>query len=104
MTRNRYEKQVSFIRIFSPKPTLSNILKKVALTCILSSKLPRRLIKRLRIAIRIYVHLKPLQHLSIIQPKHIRCMIHIRKFSILLFTDQIRSQIHCLYCCCCYCW
>lgn len=91
MARDRYEEQISLIWILRTKPTLPDILKEISLTRILSCQLPRRLVKRIRIPIRIYVNLELPLHLGVIQPKNLRRMIYIRQFLHLIVRNRLNS-------------
>lgn len=94
MTRDRNEEEVSLIRIIRTESTISNILEEVTLAGVLAGELPGRLVKRIGIPIRIYIHLEILLHLPIIQPKNLRRMINIRKWRILLLNQMFHSANH----------
>lgn len=70
------------IRIFSAEATLSNILEKVTLTCILASELPGSLVKSIRIAIWVYINLEFALHIRIIQAKNLWRVVDIRNLRI----------------------
>lgn len=75
MARDWDEEQVRFIRILRPESALPDVLEKVPLARILPRHLPRRLVKRARIPIRVYEYLEPLLHLGVVQLKDLRRVI-----------------------------
>lgn len=77
MARDRDEEQIRLIWIFRHKLTIPKVLKEVSFTRIFSGEFPGRLIIGLRIPIGVHIHLKSLQHLSIVQPKHLRRMVNV---------------------------
>ena len=93
MARDRNEEQVSLIRIFRTESTISDILEEIALTCVLSSELPRRLVKRVRISVCIYIHLEILLHFLVVQPEYLRRMIHIRQNLEIALSNLLNFQI-----------
>lgn len=95
MAGNWDEKQVCLIWIICSKVAFPYILKKVPLTSILPRKLPRRLVKRVWIAVRIYVNLEIPLHRLKVQLEHLRQVVDVREnvvpetFDFLIKVSQI---------------
>lgn len=79
VTRDWNEEELCFIGIFGSEATLSDILEEIALTRILSGELPRRLVERFGITIRVYINLELLLHFLKVQLEHARRVVRVRK-------------------------
>lgn len=84
VARNRNEKQVCSVRIVRPEPTLPNVLEEIALARVLASELPRRLVKRVGIAVRVYKNLEVPLHRRIVQPENVGQVVDIGQSPIAL--------------------
>jgi len=87
---------VRLIGVFGAEATLSDVLEEIALTGVLPGELPRRLVERVGIPIRVYVHLELLLHLLVVQLEHPRRVVRVRilffsfSSSLLLFSPGFR--------------
>ena len=78
MTRDGDEEEVRLVGVFGAEMTLSDVLEEIALTGVLPSELPRRLVERVGIPIRVYVHLELFLHLLVVQLEHTRRVKRVR--------------------------
>lgn len=69
MARNRNEEQVRSVRIVRPEPPLPDVLEEIPLARVLAGELPRRLVERVGIPVRVYEHPEVPLHGRIVQPE-----------------------------------
>ncbi|WVZ11618.1 hypothetical protein V8G54_016148 [Vigna mungo] len=78
VTRDGDEEEVRLIGVVGAEVTLSDVLKEIALAGVLPSELPRRLVERVGIPIRVYIHLELLLHLLVVELEHTRRVKRVR--------------------------
>jgi len=83
------EEEVRLIGVLGAEATLSDVLEEIALTGVLPGELPRRLVERVGIPIRVYVHLELLLHLLVVKLEHTRRVVRVR---ILFFSFSFSSS------------
>lgn len=75
MARNGDKEEMSKFRIVGPKRTLSDILKEITFAGVLPREFPRRLVKRVRIAVRVHKNPKIPLHRRVVQLENLREMV-----------------------------
>lgn len=92
MTRDGDEEEVRLIGVFGAEVTLSDVLKEIALAGVLPSELPRRLVERVGIPVRVYIHLELLLHLLVVQLEDTRRVKRVRIQFFFFFSSSSSSS------------
>lgn len=77
MARDWDEEEVSLIGIVGAEDTIANVLEEIAFAGVFSGELSRGLVKGVGIAVWVYIDLKFLFHLRVIQSKYVGRMVNI---------------------------
>lgn len=93
MTRDGDEEEVRLIGVFGAEVTLSDVLKEIALAGVLPSELPRRLVERVGIPVRVYIHLELLLHLLVVQLEDTRRVKRVRIQFFFFFSSSSSSTL-----------
>ena len=76
--RDGHEEEVRLVGVVGAEPTLADVLEEVALAGVLARELPRRLVERLGVAVRVDVHLEAPLHLRVPRRERLGRVVHRR--------------------------
>lgn len=78
MGRDGHEEEVRLVGVVGAEAALADVLEKVPLAGVLARELPRRLVERLGVAVRVDVHLEAPLHLRVPRRERIGGVVHRR--------------------------